>query len=189
MTWTTFALMVALAVLALSFAVSRWLAYATRSTRAAIAFWPMVEQSALKLMSDKYPPEVRSMAMQLGMTTGCGCYVSGFLVSHYMPWLDRLLSGKPSNNDERIIATLKRLDTRQRDQVDKMIAATLFYDSLTNPLRGSMVRRVIKYRVEQAQSVRKPQDLPMPTVEAKKSVIHTVTVKTAAKREAELCTA
>ena len=181
----TYLILVPVAAIVLTILLGFYLRYARSRVEIATRLWPLVEQSASKLISEKVPPPVREMAFRLGITTGCGCYAAGVIVHHYVPSVLRRVV-QPDRCAEELAMAVKSLDAAQKRQLDTLIAAALAYDAAANPIIGFVAHRVIKFRAEEA---RKPQDLPSPTREARQSVIETLGSKSARRHERELCMA
>jgi hypothetical protein len=182
----TYVFLIPVAMFAVTLIASAYFRYARTRLVAAARVWPLVEQSASKLISDKLPKQIREMAFQLGVTTGCGCFTFGYLIQHYVPPFLRFGSRGASDRVNEIAEAMKSLEPVQRRQLDALIAATLAYDMLASPIFGFFAIRAIKFRVEEAKRL---QDLPSPTREAREAVFHTWGSESARRHHKDLCPA
>jgi hypothetical protein len=120
--------------------------FVTRSIRSygsAEHVWGDLIGTADKLMASDIPESVARAVLGLVAAAGCGCFVRGMLVNHYLPRPSLVKSGDagPWN---KAFEDVENLTAEQRGNFYQLLAATVVYDSFRNPFQGWMFRRILK---------------------------------------------
>lgn len=133
--------------------------------------WEGVKGAADDLLKNDVPETVARVVLALMVTAGCGCYVRGMLVSHYLP---RFPTREPEQSGQwdRAFVDVDALPNDQRDQFSKLIVAVVVYDSFRNPLQGWLFRRLITSFVKAQQPI-------AAKYEAKMTALHVLSRKDA----------
>jgi len=116
--------------------------FATRSTAMAGRVWGDFEQQVRHFVSESESAEVSKLAIHMAAAAGCGCFVRGALMSHYLP----RFSIEPKEERPGVqsaFAQVGDLPHAQREAFSKLIVMTLIYDSFRNPLQGWFFRRML----------------------------------------------
>lgn len=96
------------------------------------------------------PPAVSRLAIQLGTMTGCGCFVRGMLVSHYLPRI-ALTVGDNADHIQRAFDEAGAMAAEQQSAFGRITALVVLYDSFRNPLQGWLFRRMMRTYVRHEQ--------------------------------------
>jgi hypothetical protein len=120
--------------------------FVTRSIRSygnAESVWSDLVNTADKLMDDDIPESVATAVLGLVVVAGCGCFVRGMLVSHYLPRPSPSKS-EGSGHWNKAFEDVENLTADQRSNFYQLLATVVVYDSFRNPLQGWLFRRVLK---------------------------------------------
>lgn len=123
-----------------------------RSFASAERAWEGVKVAADDLLKNDVPETVARVVLALMATAGCGCYVRGMLVSHYLPRA-QIVESEKSGQWDKAFGDVDALPHEQRDQFSKLLAAVVVYDSFRNPLQGWLFRRLIKSFIKVQQPI------------------------------------
>jgi len=115
-----------------------------RSFASAQIAWNEVDRAVLELLDSDVPAVVAQLAILIARLTGCGCFVRGVLMSHYLP----RFTVKPKPQLEVAFASLNELSPKQKKLFDQVIATAVVYDSYRNPLIGGLFRRLVKSAIQ-----------------------------------------
>lgn len=148
----TFALLVAFVAVGIGMALSRYLVVLDRSYRAADHVRSDLADRMREFLDTDVPSSVAQLAVVLGITAGCGCYVRGFILQHYAPFIGLRGSGSEDSLASEGFVQLEKLSPELRERFMELAAICFVYDSYLNPLQGLIFRRLIRVSTE----LRKP---------------------------------
>lgn len=158
---------------------------ARRSYVNAARVWVMVRMTADDIVTGNFPREAKEIALDLALAAGCGCFVRGVLLQH---WLPTVMAGfrrsRGGNGVNQIERTMGALSAHQRKKMDTLIGAVLVYDSLSNPFQGYLLRRAVR---SFSKVPRRASELPRPNAEVRKPLASVV--RAGRRAEAVLCAA
>lgn len=113
------------------------------SFRNAERAWSELTLLARELVARDLPPRVAKLVVAMTASAGCGCFIRGVIISHYVP---QLLRRYP--NEERslgpVFEQIENLDAESRDLFWKFQVHVMVYDSFRNPAQGWLFRRALK---------------------------------------------
>jgi hypothetical protein len=117
-----------------------------RSFQKADRVWSDLNQTARGIVESDAPVSVKRLVMALMLSAGCGCYIRGMIISHYLPRfaLGSARASSPGRQYWEIAFT--DVDSLSRDlQEDfaRLTALVFVYDSYRNPLTGFFFRRAL----------------------------------------------
>lgn len=114
-----------------------------RSYGSAEQVWSDLVGASDKLMDADIPESVARAVLGLVAAAGCGCFVRGMLINHYLPRPSLVKSGDagPWN---KAFEDVEDLTAEQRGDFYQLLAAAVVYDSFRNPLQGWLFRRILK---------------------------------------------
>ena len=148
-----------------------YLTRSLRSFRKAETHWPKLVAQSQELLAMQISAGFASVVFQLMATAGCGCYVRGMLLSHYLPvaWLAD--DSDKSRDVDVAFRDIERAPAEQREAFAKLVAQVVVYDSFRNPLQGWLLRRVMKQvlRPEPSVKVRYESQITVRSVLARRS--------------------
>jgi hypothetical protein len=138
----------AVALIIASVGGAYWLAdyYVCRSMRSfqtAEDVWHKLNGAASELLTHDIPESVSRMVVALTFLAGCGCFVRGVLIAHYLPRV-RLASSNSQSQWEQAFNDLGNLDPLQRSAFERLLGFVIIYDSFKNPFQGWLFRRVTR---------------------------------------------
>ena len=137
------AILIVLVTIALSWIAYDYVERSMRSYASASKVWTDVDSTARELLETDLPQSVARAILGLLALAGCGCFVRGVLVSHYLPRL--MTVGKTSSGKwNRAFDDVENLGPAQREQFSKLITLVVVYDSFRNPLHGWIFRRTLR---------------------------------------------
>lgn len=158
---------------------------ARRSYANAGRVWVMVRESASAIVEGNFPREAKEIALDLALAAGCGCFVRGVLLQHWVPTIMAATRHhRRGSGPNQVEATMNALTQSQRKRMDTLIGAVLVYDSLANPLLGYLFRRAIR---SFSRVPRRSSDLPRTNAEVRKPLPSVV--RRGRKVERHLCAA
>lgn len=113
-----------------------------RSFGTAERVWTDLNKLLTELLQSEVPSAVAQLAVMIGAVTGCGCFVRGVLMSHYLP---RAFIMPPQNSRfEVAFLAVEKLDAHQRKLFEQVMGMAIVYDSFRNPLQGWLFRRLLR---------------------------------------------
>lgn len=113
-----------------------------RSFASAERVWLDVSSSAARVLDLGIPQNVAKLVVMLTATAGCGCFVRGMLIGHYLP--RRANKATQDNSLSGAFSDLESLDANVRNEVWTLLSQVMVYDSFRNPLQGWLFRRMLK---------------------------------------------
>jgi hypothetical protein len=122
---------------------AQYVAFATRSFASANKVWNDLNEKANAILEEDIPVGVARIVFALTATAGCGCYVRGMLIGLYAP----VPRGAMSHSDaswDKAFGGLDALPQKTRDEVSRLMAIAMVYDSYRNPLQGWIFRHAVK---------------------------------------------
>ena len=120
--------------------------YVRRSLRSfehASQVWNTANDLAQDVLAAKVPLSVARLVLELSALAGCGCFVRGMIVSHYLPRLHSSRSNEKGPWDQAF-ADLETLEPDVRQTFSKYIGMLILYDSFRNPFQGWLFRRAMR---------------------------------------------
>ncbi|QLC25773.1 hypothetical protein HFP57_12605 [Parasphingopyxis algicola] len=121
----------------------RYFAWAKQNLAHAAAMQPKLTAKAARLIEDEDTPEsVARVVFWLAAAAGCGCFVRGFVIYHYLPRFGR--SDKDSASLDEAFGDVEKLPVDDRKEFFEFLAMVIAYDSYENPLQGWLFRRAIR---------------------------------------------
>lgn len=123
--------------------------YVRRSQRsfgnASIAWVRLNEMGREIATSDKTSEAVAKVVLGLMLAAGCGCFVRGILISHYLPRAIVMRGGRDDEWDGAF-EEIEEMDASDRAAFVQFLMQVVLYDSFRNPLQGWLFRRAIRMR-------------------------------------------
>lgn len=118
-----------------------------RSFRRAEAVWADLSATADGLIQSDAPASVKRVVLALMMSAGCGCFVRGMLVSHYLPRVSlqqSLRERRSAKMWESAFSDVDSLPAGFKEDFSRLLALVMIYDSYRNPLQGFFFRRLLR---------------------------------------------
>lgn len=103
----------------------------------------MAQQEAVEMLETGVPQSVARLIVQLSALAGCGCFVRGMLMSHYLPKAVPSRGAKKGPWDVAF-SDLDKLDADIRRKFDKYVSYLVLYDGYRNPLQGWLFQRALR---------------------------------------------
>jgi hypothetical protein len=102
-----------------------------------------IETASNAILDKRIPQSVARFVVSLVMQAGCGCFVRGFLMRHYLP---RISVRYQDGNREVSVAMddIDRLDPDVRKMIWDLIALIIVYDGYRHPMSGWIFRHALK---------------------------------------------
>lgn len=105
--------------------------------------WGVVTANAERLMEQDISPAVAKLIVRTVSAAGCGCFVRGMLLGHYLP-----RSRSTREEADRYWGSLfDEIDSGGQEMGKlfwQFLASVVVYDSFRNPLQGWLFRRALK---------------------------------------------
>lgn len=96
------------------------------------------------------PPAVARLAIQLGAIAGCGCFVRGVLMSHYLPRVT-VTRGRGVDPVQSAFDEADSMTADQQKAFGRITGMVIVYDSFRNPFQGWLFRRLLKSYLQPSQ--------------------------------------
>lgn len=129
-------LIIAAVILAAPFVIRWYLRLATRSAVHAQEAWPLMERHAHVLLEDRrLDPRIGDLVETVALHVGDGRLTRSFLIN--------ILFWRKRRPDAHLTAVLTALNGEQEKQFLHFLVAALFFDSLTAPISGMLLRKLI----------------------------------------------
>jgi hypothetical protein len=138
-----FALLLVLAVTLTAWLVHDYIRRASRSYASASRVWTNLDTVAREILDADVSQPVARAVLALVALAGCGCFVRGVLMSHYLPRL-MTVSAASSGKWNRAFDDVERLNVGQRELFSKLVTLVVIYDSFRNPMHGWVFRRMLR---------------------------------------------
>lgn len=135
------------AVAAAYFISSAYIRRSERSFSSAARVMDDLSSAVRGFVESDAPPEVARLAIQMAAITGCGCFVRGVLVSHYLP-RGTISRGNVPRSLNSAFEASRRMPGELQTQFDRIAGLVMIYDSFRNPLQGWLFRRALRSFVE-----------------------------------------
>lgn len=116
---------------------------ATRSIGSAGDVWAQLQQEVRTFVEKGAAPEIATFAIQLGAVAGCGCFVRGVVMNHYLPPA-MLALFDDDKKIEPVEIEARHLDVDQQERLSHIVTLVIMYDSFRNPFQGFLFRRILR---------------------------------------------
>jgi hypothetical protein len=91
------------------------------------------------------PEEVCRIVYALTASAGCGCYVRGMIMHHYLPALSTRKPDTPSEQRwSESFDKIAELPIEVQRKLAELIMLVFVYDSFKNPVQGWIFRRIVR---------------------------------------------
>lgn len=134
-------------VAAVYLAVSSYVERAKRSFANADRVMTDLTAAVRTFVESDAPPEVARLAIQMSVLTGCGCFMRGVLMSHYLPRGGIVRANVPKALNAAFQQS-RGMPIELQTQFDRISGLVMIYDSFRNPIQGWLFRRVLWSFVE-----------------------------------------
>lgn len=138
----------ALVAVALTFGVyllaATYVRRSVRSFASAKRAWSDLNASVQAFLAEDVPQSAARVAVGLMSAAGCGCFVRGVLISHYLPRVSVLPRSAGAIKWEKDFSDLANLRADQKAKFERVIGLVIIYDSFRNPLQGWAFRRMMR---------------------------------------------
>jgi hypothetical protein len=109
--------------------------------------WGKLAAEAQAIIEADVPASVGKVVLALAATAGCGRYVRGLLIAHYLPTFV-IARGDRQGRWSGSLEAVENLPPEIRDRFEHMMALVMIYDGYRNPVHGWFFRRVMKSYTE-----------------------------------------
>ena len=120
---------------------SRYIQYAQRSFVTASMVGNDLNKAVREVLDAEAPSIIARLSIQLMAIAGCGCFVRGILIGHYLP---RVTINSTDDAAQAAFNELSQMSPELQAKFNKVVALVFIYDSYRNPLQGAMFRRIMR---------------------------------------------
>lgn len=113
--------------------------------------WRELAAEARAIVEADVPTNVAKVVIALAATAGCGCYVRGLLMAHYLPKF-LIVRGDRNGKWSGSLEAVDNLPSELREKFQRMMMLVILYDGYRNPAHGWLFRRVMKSYTQGRQS-------------------------------------
>lgn len=113
-----------------------------RSYASAERVWADLNSTARSLLERDIGVHLAHNILSLSIAAGCGCFVRGLLIQHYLPAF--ITNRKRSNSEvENGFREAESLTGEAKQEFNQLLALVMLYDSFRNPFQGWLFKRVL----------------------------------------------